>query len=57
MLHRASLALAVRHLLVGEETMFQTGTPLERIREALGVLRTQTQVVLSTLFERPFAAE
>src|SRR5215211_9027885 len=26
---------------------------LERIREAPGVLRTQTQVVLSTLFERP----
>jgi DNA-binding Lrp family transcriptional regulator len=28
---------------------------LERIREAPGVIRTQTQVVLSTLFERPFA--
>lgn len=27
---------------------------LERIREAPGVVRTQTQVVLSTLFERPF---
>ena len=27
---------------------------LERIREARGVVRTQTQVVLSTLFERPF---
>jgi DNA-binding Lrp family transcriptional regulator len=26
---------------------------LERIRETPGVLRTQTQVVLSTLFERP----
>ena len=26
---------------------------LERIRESPGVLRTQTQVVLSTLFERP----
>ena len=26
---------------------------LERIRDAPGILRTQTQVVLSTLFERP----
>jgi Lrp/AsnC ligand binding domain len=26
---------------------------LERIRETPGVLRTETQVVLSTLFERP----
>ncbi len=30
---------------------------LERIREAPGVVRTHTQVVLSTLFERPFAPE
>ncbi len=29
---------------------------LERIRDVPGVRRTQTQVVLSTLFERPFAA-
>jgi hypothetical protein len=29
---------------------------LERIRHARGVTRTQTQVVLSTLFERPFAS-
>jgi DNA-binding Lrp family transcriptional regulator len=28
---------------------------LERIREVPGVTRTQTQVVLSTLFERPVA--
>jgi DNA-binding Lrp family transcriptional regulator len=28
---------------------------LERIRETPGVMRTQTQVVLSTLFERPVA--
>lgn len=28
---------------------------LERLRDAPGVIRTQTQVVLSTLFERPFA--
>lgn len=28
---------------------------LERIREAPGVMRTHTQVVLSTLFERPVA--
>jgi DNA-binding Lrp family transcriptional regulator len=30
---------------------------LERIRHAPGVTRTQTQVVLSTLFERPFGAQ
>lgn len=30
---------------------------LERIRDAPGVTRTHTQVVLSTLFERPFAPE
>jgi len=29
---------------------------LERIRDAPGVVRTQTQVVLSTLFERPVVA-
>ena len=29
---------------------------LERIRDAPGVTRTQTQIVLSTLFERPFRA-
>ncbi len=28
---------------------------LERIRDAPGVIRTQTQIVLSTLFERPFS--
>lgn len=28
---------------------------LERLRDAPGVIRTQTQIVLSTLFERPFA--
>jgi DNA-binding Lrp family transcriptional regulator len=28
---------------------------LERIRDVPGVLRTQTQIVLSTLFERPVA--
>jgi hypothetical protein len=28
---------------------------LERIRDAPGVIRTQTQIVLSTLFERRFA--
>ena len=28
---------------------------LERLRDAPGVIRTQTQVVLSTLFERPVA--
>jgi DNA-binding Lrp family transcriptional regulator len=29
---------------------------LERIRDAPGVRRTHTQIVLSTLFERPFSA-
>ena len=29
---------------------------LERIRDSPGVTRTQTQIVLSTLFERPFRA-
>ena len=29
---------------------------LERIRDHPGVTRTQTQIVLSTLFERPFEA-
>ena len=29
---------------------------LEQVREAQGVIRTQTQVVLSTLFERPVAS-
>ena len=29
---------------------------LERIRDHPGVTRTQTQIVLSTLFERPFPA-
>jgi DNA-binding Lrp family transcriptional regulator len=28
---------------------------LERIRDAPGVIRTHTQIVLSTLFERPFS--
>ena len=28
---------------------------LERIRDTPGIIRTQTQVVLSTLFERPVA--
>jgi DNA-binding Lrp family transcriptional regulator len=28
---------------------------LERLRDAPGVTRTQTQIVLSTLFERPFS--
>ena len=29
---------------------------LERVRSAPGIIRTQTQVVLSTLFERPIEA-
>ncbi len=30
---------------------------LERLREHRGVLRTQTQIVLSTLFERPLSPD
>ena len=30
---------------------------LERLRDRPGITRTQTQIVLSTLFERPFSAE
>jgi hypothetical protein len=30
---------------------------LERLREHKGVLRTQTQIVLSTLFERPLRVD
>jgi DNA-binding Lrp family transcriptional regulator len=40
-------AADTRHL---EET-------LERIRDAVGVTRTQTQIVLSTLFERPLVTD
>jgi len=49
----AGEASAILHVRT-EDTMHLEET-LERIRETPGVLRTQTQVVLSTLFERPFS--
>ena len=49
----AGEASAILHLRT-EDTM-HLEQALERIRETPGVLRTQTQIVLSTLFERPFS--
>lgn len=47
----AGEASAILHLYASDtEHLEQT---LERIRDAPGVQRTQTQIVLSTLFERP----
>jgi DNA-binding Lrp family transcriptional regulator len=42
---------AILHLRASDTAHLEQA--LERIRETPGVLRTQTQVVLSTLFERP----
>src|ERR687897_1456569 len=42
---------AILHLRAADTAHLEEA--LERIRETPGVLRTQTQVVLSTLFERP----
>jgi DNA-binding Lrp family transcriptional regulator len=44
-------ASAILHLRATDTQHLEEA--LERIRETPGVLRTQTQVVLSTLFERP----
>jgi DNA-binding Lrp family transcriptional regulator len=49
----AGEASAILHVRT-EDTM-HLEQALERIRETPGVLRTQTQIVLSTLFERPFS--
>jgi len=49
----AGEASAVLH--VRAEGTAHLEAALERIRDAPGVVRTQTQVVLSTLFERPVA--
>lgn len=46
-------ASAILHLRAADTRHLEQA--LERIREAPGVSRTQTQVVLSTLFERPVA--
>ncbi len=44
-------ASAVLHVRARDTAHLET--TLERLRDAPGVIRTQTQVVLSTLFERP----
>jgi DNA-binding Lrp family transcriptional regulator len=44
---------AILHLRAGDTAHLEQA--LERLREVPGVQRTQTQVVLSTLFERPVA--
>jgi DNA-binding Lrp family transcriptional regulator len=49
----AGEASAILHVRA-QDTMHLEQT-LERIRDAPGITRTQTQVVLSTLFERPVA--
>jgi DNA-binding Lrp family transcriptional regulator len=42
---------AILHLRAGDTLHLERA--LERVRDTPGVIRTQTQVVLSTLFERP----
>lgn len=49
----AGEASAVLHVRAEDTAHLEAA--LERIRDADGVVRTQTQVVLSTLFERPVA--
>jgi len=49
----AGEASAVLHVRAEDTAHLEAA--LERIRDAEGVVRTQTQVVLSTLFERPVA--
>lgn len=49
----AGEASAILHVRAEDTTHLEVA--LERIRDAPGVVRTQTQVVLSTLFERPVA--
>jgi DNA-binding Lrp family transcriptional regulator len=48
----AGEASAMLHVRARDTTHLEEA--LERIRDAPGVTRTQTQIVLSTLFERPF---
>jgi DNA-binding Lrp family transcriptional regulator len=50
----AGEASAMLHVRARDTTHLEQ--TLERIRDAPGVTRTQTQIVLSTLFERPFSA-
>lgn len=47
----AGEASAVLHVRAEDTAHLEAA--LERIRDATGVVRTQTQIVLSTLFERP----
>ena len=49
----AGEASAILHVRASDSKHLEE--TLERIRDAPGVIRTHTQVVLSTLFERPFA--
>jgi DNA-binding Lrp family transcriptional regulator len=49
----AGAASAILHLRASDTRHLEQA--LERLRESPGVSRTQTQVVLSTLFERPVA--
>ena len=49
----AGEASAILHVHARDTTHLEEA--LERIRDAPGIIRTQTQVVLSTLFERPMA--
>jgi DNA-binding Lrp family transcriptional regulator len=48
----AGEASAILHVRAEDTTHLEEA--LERIRDVRGVSRTQTQIVLSTLFERPF---
>jgi DNA-binding Lrp family transcriptional regulator len=49
----AGEASAILHVLAADTAHLEEA--LERIRDTPGIIRTQTQVVLSTLFERPVA--
>jgi DNA-binding Lrp family transcriptional regulator len=50
----AGEASAIVHLRARDTTHLEQ--TLERLRDHPGVTRTQTQIVLSTLFERPFSS-
>lgn len=49
----AGQASAILHVRARDTSHLEEA--LERIRDHAGVTRTQTQIVLSTLFERPFS--
>jgi DNA-binding Lrp family transcriptional regulator len=49
----AGEASAILHVRAADTAHLEEA--LERIRDTPGIIRTQTQVVLSTLFERPIA--